>query len=122
MEFHMRVMVVSHRLPPDGLGGVEQYCLSLASELQKFGDTAVLVARRSHGRFQGSRMGKERLPNGSLLYRLIGARHRPEQFLSSEQEISRLFLMALIESAPEVVHLNHLLGFSPRVIHDAHRL
>jgi glycosyltransferase involved in cell wall biosynthesis len=118
----MRTMIVSHRLPPEGLGGVEQYSMSLARELQRCGDTVSLVARMPQSKASGRRMLKERLPEGAVLYRLAGPRHNPEHFLSGQEEVGRLFLMAASEFAPDVVHVNHLMGFSPQIIHSAHRL
>jgi glycosyltransferase involved in cell wall biosynthesis len=118
----MRVMLVSHRFLPDDAGGVEQYTRSLATELVQRGDSVSIVARRSeHGR-QEIRMIRERLPDGSPLYRMLAGGFNPEQFLDGQQQLDRLFAMAVMEAAPEIVHINHLMGFSPRLIRIAHRL
>jgi len=115
-------MLVSHRFLPDDAGGVEQYTRSLATELVRRGDSVSIVARRSeHGRREIG-MIRERLPDGSPLYRMLAGGFNPELFLDGQPQLERLFAMAVLEAAPEIVHINHLLGFSPRLIPIAHRL
>jgi glycosyltransferase involved in cell wall biosynthesis len=117
----MRVLLVSNRFPPDGLGGVERYCQALAVELRRRGDDVAIVARRPGGG-ASLKMLRECLPDGTLLYRLtggaIGATHDPAHY----QDVERFFSSITVEFAPEVVHVNHLLGFSPRIVAIAQRL
>ena len=118
----MRVMLVAHRFPPDDLGGVEQYTQTLATELAGLGDSVSVVARRSDQVIRQPRMIKEQIPGGITLYRLLAGGYRPERFLDGQPELTRWFTMAAIESAPEVVHVNHLAGLSPQIMRVAHRL
>jgi len=67
-------------------------------------------------------MLRERLPDGSSLYRFVSGAFSFEHFLEDHRRLEQLFTMALIESSPDVVHINHLMGLSPRSIHIAHRL
>jgi len=117
----MRVMLVCHRFPPDDLGGVEQYSHSLAKELAASGDSVSVVARRSASSLLTPRMIRERLPEGIRLYRLLAGKFKLDGFLDEQPELTRLFTMALLESAPEIVHINHLMGFSPQIIRVARR-
>ncbi len=118
----MRVMLVSRHFPPDEFGGVERYTQSLAVELAKCGDSVSIVARRSVRGSNGIQMLRERLPDGTPLYRLLAGKHNSARFLDGQQQVEQLFTTALIEWAPEVVHMNDLAGFSPRAIQLAHRL
>jgi glycosyltransferase involved in cell wall biosynthesis len=67
-------------------------------------------------------MIRERLPEGIPLYRLLAGKFKVDGFLEEQPELTRLLTMALIESAPEIVHINHLMGFSPQIIRVAQRL
>jgi len=114
----MRVMVISHRFPPDAVAGVERYTQTLAADLAARGDAVSILTRRpTPGDPQCLR---ERLPDGTPVYRLTG-RNKRETFLFQTEEIERLFDEVLQEEAPEVVHLNHVIDLSPRFIDIAHR-
>ena len=115
-------MLVTHRFLPDEAGGVEQYTQSLGNELARGGDVVTIATRRfEQGRCE-ARMLRERLPDGTLLFRLRAGKYHPQRFLEGQADIERLFAAAVLEAAPEVVHINHLIGFSPELIRIAHRL
>lgn len=119
----MRVLLVSHRYPPDGIAGVEQYTHRLASELTKAGDVVSVVARRWTDTPPEPRTVRERLPDGTTVYRMIGGGWASlERFLLHHERLEQLFTAALVEAAPDVVHFNHLIGLSPRFVEIAHRL
>ena len=118
----MRVMLVTHRFLPDEAGGVEQYTQSLGAELARGGDLVTITTRRFEHGLNQARTLRERLPDGTLLFRLLAGKYHPERFLEGQREIERLFAAAVLEAAPEVVHINHLMGFSPGLIQIAHRL
>ena len=67
-------------------------------------------------------MLRELLPDGTSLYRIAAGNFRFEHFLDDYQRMEELFTQAVLESSPQVVHINHLMGLSPRFIHIAHRL
>lgn len=118
----MRVLLVTHRFPPDQVAGVERYAQTLASELVRGGD-AVSIATRAPGPSHSTpKTVRERTPDGALIYRFAGGQIPLDRFLLHHQQLERLFITALLEATPDVVHINHLIGLSPRFIQIAHRL
>jgi glycosyltransferase involved in cell wall biosynthesis len=117
----MRVLLVSQRFPPDDVGGVERYTQALASQLAQRGDKVSIVTRRVDPGHK-IELVRERLQDGSALYRLVGGSVRFDRFLQDYEPLERLFTLALLESEAEVVHVNHLISLSPRCIQIAHRL
>lgn len=117
----MRVLLVSHRYPPDGIAGVERITQSLAAELTARGDEVSIVARRPSAEPVAPQTVRERLPDGTLLYRLSGGQVLLDRFLLHASETERLFEAVMVETAPEVVHFMHLMGLSPRIIQIARR-
>jgi glycosyltransferase involved in cell wall biosynthesis len=121
--FSMRVLLVTHRYPPDGLGGVERYTQTLAAELVKNGVTVSIVTRRPVSAPPEPRIVRERLSDGTALFRFVGGKkifmNRP---LAHYERLEQLFTLTLAETAPDIVHFNHLLGLSPRFIAIAYRL
>jgi glycosyltransferase involved in cell wall biosynthesis len=118
----MRSLLVSHRFPPDGLGGVERYTQALAADLVEAGDSVSIMTRRTqHGRKDFDIL-RERLPDGTPLFRIVAGDLRFDHFLESHERLDQMFTRATIEASPDVVHINHLMGLSPRFIQIAHRL
>ncbi len=120
-------MLVSHRFPPDDIGGVECYTQRLAADLVKAGNTVSVVTRRWGSQPTEPETHRERLPDGTSLYRFAGGgtgldRWYLNHFLLHQERLEQLFLMAMLEEDPDVVHFNHLVGLSPRFIRIAHRL
>jgi glycosyltransferase involved in cell wall biosynthesis len=119
----MRVLLVSHRFPPGDGGGVERYTQSLAEQLVRAGDTVSIVVRRPDGSVPEPWPVRERLPDGTVLYRMVGGKQIDfNLFLAHNRRLEQLFTAALVEAAPDVVHINHLLGLSPRFVAIARRL
>ena len=118
----MRVLLVSHRFPPDQIGGVERYTQALASDLTKQGDDVSIVARRSEPGRRDALTIRERLRDGTRVYRLAAGAFRYDRFLDQHDRLDQLFGMVMVESMPDVVHINHLMGFTPNFIQIAHRL
>jgi glycosyltransferase involved in cell wall biosynthesis len=117
----MRVLLVTHRYPPDGLAGVEQYTQALAAELVRAGDTVGIVTRRPEASRE-LRIVRERLPHGASLYRFTGGKVRLDFPLTHAKRLEQFFEAVMAEVDPEVVHFNHLVGLSPRFIEIVHRL
>ena len=115
----MRILLVSYRFPPDTVGGLERYTEGLAAELVKAGHIVTIVARRTEPGRANIRLLRERLPNGTLLYRVIGPDVRFDRFLENHEQLDRLFTLAVLESKPDIVHINHVMGFSPRILQIA---
>ena len=117
----MRVLLVSHRFPPDSLGGVERYTQMLAAELADGGDLVSIVTRRFGRTPSAPEMLREQLADGTMIYRFVGGELHPDRFLLHHERLEQLFLDAFIEAAPDVVHVNHLIGLAPHLVEIAHR-
>lgn len=116
----MRVLLVTHFFPPDGIMGVERYTRTLASALTEAGDEVRIVARKpGEGAVETIR---ERLPEGTHVYRITGARTNAGAFLVGRRELELHFSRILFETGPDVVHFNHLLFHNPRAIELVRRL
>jgi glycosyltransferase involved in cell wall biosynthesis len=117
----MRVLLVAHHLPPDGAAGVERLVQNLAGELLRAGDSVAVVSRRI-GDAGSPAVQRETLFDGGLHYRLAGGTRSLEHFLAHHERLDVLFGSVLAEFDPEVVHVHHLFGLSPRFVELAHRL
>ena len=118
----MRVLLVNHRYPPDSLGGVERYTQTLAAELIQLGDGVSVVTRRFGPTPVLPQMLRERRPDRPTVYRLVGGELHPDRPFVHDERLAQLFLRATVEAAPDVVHVNHLIGQAPRLVEIAHRL
>jgi glycosyltransferase involved in cell wall biosynthesis len=118
----MRVLLVSYRFPPDTVGGLERYTQSLAAELVKAGHTVTIVARRTEPGKPNVRLVRERLHDGTVLYRIVGPDIRFDRFLEHHNRFDQLFRMALLEAKAHIVHINHIMGFSPRIAQVSNQL
>jgi glycosyltransferase involved in cell wall biosynthesis len=119
----MRVLLVVHRYPPESVTGVETYTQRLARHLVQAGDRVTVVARRWTPWPSEPRPVRERLPDGVTLIRFDGGGEAQlTRFLNHDQRLEQLFRAVVVETEPEVVHLNHLLGLSPRFISAAYCL
>src|SRR5437762_13923345 len=103
----MRVLLVSHRYPPDGIAGVERVTQMLAAELAKAGDRVTIVTRRQAVSPPVPRVVREQLPDGITLYRFVGGEVALDRFLAHHERLEEAFVTAMIEAAPEVVHILH---------------
>jgi glycosyltransferase involved in cell wall biosynthesis len=117
----LRILLVSHRFPPDGVAGVERYTESLGAELVRRGHDVSVVTRRP-GRSRVLDAKRERRRDGVRVHRLSGGDVRLDNFLVHHDRLEELFAATLVEEAPDVVHVNHLLGLSPRFVDLAQRL
>jgi glycosyltransferase involved in cell wall biosynthesis len=123
----MRVLLTSHRFPPDNLGGVEYYTERLAIELVKLGDTVRVFTRRWGNLPQIPQLLREELPAGHVVYRVAGGglpgldAFYLDHFLLHAEVVEELFTAVMKEKTPDVVHVNHLAGLSPRLIDIAQR-
>jgi glycosyltransferase involved in cell wall biosynthesis len=118
----MRVLLIAHRFPPDGVAGVERYTQALAGALRQAGDEVRILTRRFALNPEQPELKRETLSDGATLLRLVGGRYHINRFLDHYRPLEQLFRAVVAESPPDVVHFNHLLGFSPRFIAIAQRL
>jgi glycosyltransferase involved in cell wall biosynthesis len=116
----MRVLLICHLYPPDGVTGVERYTKSLATELVALGDTVSIITRRPGN--EGLSLLREQAPEGATIYRLCGGQVPAHRFLAHHQALEHHFTSVLLEARPDVVHCNHLLFHAPRCLEIARRL
>jgi glycosyltransferase involved in cell wall biosynthesis len=118
----LRVILVSHRYPPDAVAGVERYTEALAASLARRGDDVTVVTRRPGG---GPRPAivNDSGANGVRVCRLAGGNSdRGSVFGGHDHDrLERLFETIIAELAPDVVHFNHLIDLSPRFVEIAAR-
>jgi glycosyltransferase involved in cell wall biosynthesis len=110
----VNVLLVTHRYPPDGVGGVERYVESLYGELTCAGDSvAVLTRTPTHW------PRRPRVRRSMDIFRIVGSGVHLDEPLAHERTLDRLQERVFDEVAPEIVHVNQLIGLSPSVIPTA---
>jgi glycosyltransferase involved in cell wall biosynthesis len=111
----MRVLLVTHRYPPDGVGGIERYVQSTAAELAARGDDVTVLTRRPTHLPRRPRL---RAAEGAAprVLRIDGSGVRLDDPLARDDLLETLFLQVLDEVRPDIVHVNQQIGFSPRII------
>lgn len=107
----MRVLLVTHRYPPDGVGGVERYVERLRAALEESGDAVEVLTRTPRHLPRRPRLVRD---EGAL--RIVGSGVRLREFLVGHDAVERAFSSVLDEARPEIVHVNHLIGLSPRIV------
>jgi glycosyltransferase involved in cell wall biosynthesis len=113
----MKVLLVTHRFPPDGVAGVERITQDLANVLARDGETVTVVTRQWSRRARVIRRWKrELMPNGVHVERLPGVPRSLERAFAQQQATTRNFEDAFAAFGPDVVHLMHPYGFSPGCI------
>jgi glycosyltransferase involved in cell wall biosynthesis len=116
----MRILLVTHRFPPEGTAGVERYTSALASELARRGHTVAVLTRRSEPGNPFIRIDRIEREDGVSLFVLAGQMHGLDRFLTQSGRVDLLFRRVLSEFGPELTHVNHLLFLSPGVLHLPH--
>lgn len=106
----MRVLHVVHQYAPEHVGGTELYTQWLAAELSRRGHEVAIFYRRN-----GEGTGLERRldpPNIQVWAVTAGPVTPSRRFLATFGEASVLaaFQQVVVETRPDLVHLQHLLG------------
>src|SRR6476620_10323945 len=101
----LRVILVSHRYPPDAVAGVERYTEALAAALAERGDAVSVVTRRPGGGPLPVIL-REPGPRGVNVYRFAGGNADRANVFGGQHHVrlERLFETVLAEAAPDVVH------------------
>jgi glycosyltransferase involved in cell wall biosynthesis len=116
----VRIALVVHKFPPASVGGTEIYAVNLAREFSKCGHEVSVFYRDDSGRHGGA-LWEDRC--GFRAYRvsrgLSGTSVQPlagflDTFLNPDVE--RAFRFFLDEARPDVVHFQHLMSLSYRMI------
>src|SRR5213592_1616141 len=99
----MRTLHVTHRLPPDGVGGVERYVASVSAELAARG-CEVAILTRSPSRWPRQPTLVEDVSNDAVrVFRMCGAGVRLENFLVGSARTEQLAGRVLESLRPDVV-------------------
>jgi len=111
----MNVLLLTHRYPPDGVGGVERYTESLAAGLAATGDRVTVLTRRPTHLPRRPRATAD-VRDGVRVVCIEGSGVRLGDPLAGHERTEAILAALLAELKPAVVHVNHLLGLSPRSI------
>jgi glycosyltransferase involved in cell wall biosynthesis len=114
----LRVLLVSHRFPPDATAGVERYTEAVATALTRRGDEVAVATRRPSAAREIT-IERERKAGLPVVYRLTGEDGRRDRFLYHDERLTRLFDEILEEFEPDVVHFNHTIDLSPQLLQRA---
>jgi len=102
-----RVMLVSHGLPPEMVGGVENHTLWLARELSRRDIEVLLFTRRAEDERQESFVWENRR-DGVVVCSVPRRGAEPEQ----DAGMDAAFEEAVARFRPQLVHFQHLIGLS----------
>jgi glycosyltransferase involved in cell wall biosynthesis len=117
----MRVLLVCHGYPPDGIAGVERLSAQTAEALARRGhEVTVLTARP--GERPASPVLRRDTRAGIPVVAVAGGASTPEAFPGHEPRLETIFERMLVETAPDVVLATHLMHHSPGYVRVAHRL
>jgi glycosyltransferase involved in cell wall biosynthesis len=109
----MRILHLVHQYPPDFIGGVELYTQALATAQAARGH-AVTV-------FSPSMSTPTSTENGVIIQRVpLGARSAPATFFSTFKQaaLSEAWRVALLQTQPDLVHVQHLMGVPVTVMDE----
>ncbi len=114
----MRILLVHHAFPPESLGGSELYVASLARQLAREHDVAVLhrsadPARRDHDVVE-SRQNGVRVVSLNNLHRDV-----PGFESYRDAEVTAAATRLLDDFKPDVLHVHHLSGLSSGIVFAA---
>jgi glycosyltransferase involved in cell wall biosynthesis len=110
----MNVLLVTHRFPPDGVGGVERYVESLAAELRTLGDRVRILTRTpAHW------PRRPQLRRTDDVFRIVGSGVRLDEPGAHADTLARLQERVIAATSPTVVHVNQLIGLSPSIVRSA---
>ncbi len=116
----MRVLHVVHQYPPSYLGGTELYTQTLARALAERGHEITVLHR---GSAPGSGLSR-RHENGVLVLEAWAGLCKPSaRFLTTfgHSWMQRTFERVLDEIHPDVVHIQHLMGFPAGCVRSLHK-
>jgi glycosyltransferase involved in cell wall biosynthesis len=116
----MNVLLTTHRLPPDGVAGVERITEDLANGLVLRGETVTVATRQWSRRARiVRRWRREVTSTGVRVERLPGVPAPLERAFAEDERVTRDFMQVVAAARPDVVHVMHAYGFSPGCIDAA---
>ncbi len=118
----MRIVLAVHKFPPASIGGTEIYTRNLARELSRQGHKVFVFYRNNKANEEAPDLVQEER-DGFRAYRFSRSLDVSEtsplaQFLDTffNRDIERAFERFLDEVNPEIVHFQHLMSLSYRLI------
>lgn len=116
----MRLLLITHRYPPFGFGGVERLSEQTATALVADGhDVTVLTRRESAAPPLPALQPTER--SGVKVLMMAGGGPLQGRFPGHEPRLEALFERTLLDVSPDVVLISHLMGHSPLYVSIAQR-
>jgi glycosyltransferase involved in cell wall biosynthesis len=117
----MKVLLVSHGYPPDGVAGVERLSAQTAERLTRRGHEVTVLTARPTERPATLALRRE-VRRGVPVVSIVGGSSTPESFPGHEPRLESIFERMLAEVSPDVVLATHLMHHSPGYVRVAHRL
>lgn len=123
----MHIALVVHKFPPASVGGTEIYTLNLARELSRRGHSVFVFYRDDKASYGKSEMAWEERGDfvACRVSRAYSSRSASllAQFLDTffNPDIERFFERFLGEAQPDILHFQHLMSLSYRLIAQAQR-
>ena len=119
----MRIAIVIHKFPPASLGGTEVYARNLAQELVRRGHDVFIFYRDDRVGCERKTAGWESREDKFHAFRVSRAfdfqtASPPAQFLDTfyNPDVERAFRRFLNETRPDLVHFQHVMALSYRLI------
>lgn len=116
----MRILQVSHGLPPQERAGVENYTFYLSSALAALGHSVVIFCREENPNKEEFSIREEGF-NGLRVIRVVNNLkkiHNPKAYYENRY-FDEIFKNILKSLRPEVVHFQHFIALSANLIHLA---
>lgn len=115
----MKILFVSNGFPPDAFGGVEQHTYHLASQLKK--NHEIFIFCRKAGPRQRQFSVETGIFEGMYVYKVINNYPLFSEYYENE-EIENQFERFASEVRPDILHIQHTIPLSPRIIERGERL
>lgn len=116
----MKVLLVCHGYPPIGVAGVERLSAQTAECLIERGHEVTVLTRQPSEAPAALALQRETRA-GVPVVSIVGAGSTFERFPGHEPALERIFERMLVEVAPDVVLVTHLMHHSPGYVSIAHR-
>ncbi len=115
----MRILLVTHSYPPDGISGIECYTKRLAVEAIKAGHTVNILARRADLALPVPRLVPERPSDGTSIYQIVGGQLAPDVFLADRERLEQIFRSVLVDASARCGALQSSYGFCAPLYGDS---
>jgi glycosyltransferase involved in cell wall biosynthesis len=112
----MRILLVANGYPPAANGGVETYTYHLANSLSSRCHPVSVLCRASAFEQPDFSIRREEVL-GIPVIRVVNDAKEVLEFRNTYQSkrVEEIFIRVLVDFSPELIHFNHLIGFSSRL-------